>query len=128
MRKAMTVEERHKIAEEISSTIVIRDYVRGNSRDTRRETTGDEKNILYNVALAALNSLNYTAADERDVYNTKTHAILNTAEFMFMEFIADILPLDDGTYVNSDEVHANSYDSIYIPLANVIRKWEWEEE
>ena len=126
MRKAMTVEERRNIANEISKTIVIRDYVRGNSRDTRRETTESEKNILYNVALAALNSLNFLASDEKDVYSTKTHAILNTAEFMFMEFIADILPLDDGTYTDSEEVHANSYDSIYNPLAKVIREWEEE--
>jgi very-short-patch-repair endonuclease len=117
MRKNMTTQERCKIADEISKTIVVRDYINGSSRDTRRETTEKERKILYNVVLAALNTLNYTAADENGVYDIKTHAILNTAEYMFMRFIND--PVDGNA-------HANSYDSIYNPLAKVIRDWEEE--
>lgn len=116
MRKNMTTQERCKIADEISKTIVVRDYINGSSRDTRRETTEEERKILRNVALAALNSLNYTAADENGVYDIKTHAILNTTEYMFMRFITECFPIDGNA-------HANSYDSIYIPLAKVIREW-----
>ncbi len=119
MRKNMTTQEKCKIADEISKTIVVRDYINGNLRDTRRETTEKERKILYNVVLAALNTLNYTAADENGVYDTKTHAILNTAEYMFMRFITECFPVGGNA-------HANSYDSIYNPLTKVIRDWEEE--
>lgn len=119
MRKNITIEERCRIADEISKTIVIRDYVRGNSRDIRRKTTKIEKNIIYNIAIAALDSINFIASGEKSMYDTKTHAILNTAEFMFMRFIEDVLPINS-------EAHANSYDSIYNPIAKVVREWEEE--
>ena len=89
-----------EIARDIAGSIVIRDYVNGSSRDTRREATKPEKEIIKNIAYGAM-----VAYGHRD--NASIDSILNTAEFILHQFIPD----------------ANGYDSIYIPLRKVTETW-----
>lgn len=83
-----------EIARDIAGSIVIRDYVNGSSRDTRREATEPEKEIIRNVAYGAMLAYRY----DRDLAG-----ILDMAEFTLMQFIPK----------------ANTYDTIYIPLRKV---------
>ena len=90
-----------EIARDIAGSIVIRDYVNGNSRDTRRETTLPEKEIIQNIAYGAM--LAYAYRNN----GGSIDSILDTAEFTLHQFIPN----------------ANGYDTIYIPLRKVTETW-----
>lgn len=106
VREHKSSEELDQIAENIAEHITIRTYDNGSSIDTRRATTAPEKKILYNIARAALGSLNY--GEKMRSSDDMTQAAINTAEFMLLYFIPD----------------ANSYDSIYLPLQRAIKNWK----
>ena len=88
-----------EIARDIAGSIVIRDYVNGSSRDTHRETTEPEKEIIRNVAYGAMLAYRWRGRD--------IQSILDTAEFTLDLFLPE----------------ANGYDTIYIPLRNVTETW-----
>ncbi len=96
------------MAEKISQSIMIRNYVNGNSNDTRRKTSSVEQEIIYKIAFGALLGLNYgeKVRSNRDM----EQAIVDTVEFIIGEFIGD----------------CNGYDTIYIPLKKVLESWETE--
>ena len=87
-----------EIARDISGSIVIRNYIDGNSHDTHRKTTASEKEIIYNIAYGAMLAYGYRG----DI-----QSILDTAEFTLKQFLPE----------------ANGYDTIYIPLRNVTETW-----
>lgn len=87
-----------EIARDIAGSIVIRDYVNGSSRDTRREATEHEKEIIRNIAYGAMLAYRY----DRDLAG-----ILDMAEFTLRQFISN----------------CNCYDTIYIPLRKVTETW-----
>ena len=88
-----------EIARDIAGSIVIRDYVNGSSRDTRREATDSEKEIICNIAFSAMLAYGYRGHD--------LEGILDMAEFTLMQFIPE----------------SNTYDTIYIPLRKVTETW-----
>lgn len=98
--RAITEPEYRQMAKEISHEIVIRDYINGNSRDTRRPTTKAEREILQNIIMGAF--LAYSFQENADLYT-----ICYTAEFTLRRFIPE----------------ANSYDSVYIPIRKAIGVW-----
>lgn len=100
-RKRHNSDQIDEIARDIAGSIVIREYINGNSRDTRRETTPEEKTIIKNIARAAMVSYGFCSG-----INT-IGTILNTAEFVLMQFLPE----------------ANTYDTIYIPLRKVTETW-----
>lgn len=86
------------IADEISDHITIRTYVRGSSKDTKRETSEPEKNIMFNIVYAALHTMK-----NHDISNPEIlSSILDIAEVTFDKFFPG----------------ANGYMSIYIPISN----------
>ena len=84
-----------EIARDIAGSIVIRDYVDGCSRDTRREATEPEKTIIRNIAYGAMIAYGYRGHD--------IEGILDMAEFTLTQFIPEV----------------NAYDTIYIPIRKV---------
>lgn len=107
-RKPKAESELKEIAQNIASTIMIRTYENGNSKDTRRKPTKAESDKIYKVAFGALLGLNWG----ENVRSSKLAAqsIIDTAEFMIGQFLPN----------------CNGYDTIYIPLQNVIKHWEIE--
>ena len=88
-----------EIASKIAGTIVIRDYVDGNSCDTIRVTTKPEKEIIMNIAVGAMEAYRYRKGD--------LEGILDMAEFTLLGFIGN----------------CNTYNTIYIPLRKVTETW-----
>lgn len=88
-----------EIASKIAETIVIRDYVDGNSRDMTRITTKAEKEIVMNIAVGVMEAYRYRKGD--------LEGILDMAEFTLLGFIGN----------------CNTYDTIYIPLRKVTETW-----
>lgn len=86
-----------EIARDIAGSIVIRDYVDGCSRDTRREATEPEKTIIRNIAYGAMIAYSYRSN------GGSIDSILDMAEFTLKQFIPEV----------------NAYDTIYIPLRKV---------
>lgn len=84
-----------EIARDIAGSIVIRDYINGNSRDTRRGTTEPEKEIISKIAYGAMLAYSYRSGDDGSI-----NAVLDVAEFTLNQFIPG----------------CNSCDTIYIPL------------
>ena len=115
MRRIMTDAEINETAEKIAETISIRSTVRGNSLDVRRDTAAAEYDVLLHITKGALTALNREdVLKENSPYDTKTHAILTTAECIFAAFFKDIINDEKG------DTYANSYDSIYIPLFRAV--------
>lgn len=90
-----------EIARDIAGSIVIRDYVNGSSRDTRREATEPEKGIIQNIAYGAMIAYSFRSN------GGSIDSILDMAEFTLKQFIPE----------------ANTYDTIYIPLRKVTETW-----
>ena len=96
-------------AEQYAAEIVIREYINGNSRDTRRLSTPEEKQIIFNVLYGALLGMNW--GDEIRGSAQATDAIINAAEFTICRFLPN----------------CNGYDTVYIPLRKAQRDWNtWE--
>lgn len=87
-------------AEEISKTITIRTYDNGNSVDTTRESTPEEKEIIFRLAYSAFLAYNFSGGKDEN-------GIFNMAEFCLHQFIPS----------------ANSYMTIYIPVKEALRLW-----
>jgi len=109
IRKPIADSELKAMAEKISRSIMIREYMNGNSTDTRRKTSSAEQDIIYKIAFGALLGLNYgeKTRSSREI----EQAIVDTVEFILDLFISD----------------CNGYDTIYIPLKKVLADWEIEE-
>ncbi len=93
-----------EIARDIAGSIVIRDYVNGNSRDTRRETTATEKEIISKIAYGAMIAYSFRSN------GGSIDSILDVAEFTLLQFIPE----------------ANVYDTIYLPLRKVTETSNWK--
>ena len=117
MRKNMSDKEMREHAEAIASSIVVRSYDWRGSHDLRRDTTSEEKKVIFGIALGALNTINSRAKDENSAYGSKTHMVLNTAEWIFIEMSKEFR-------LESGEDHFNSYDSLYAPLMIIVNSWE----
>lgn len=117
MRKNMSDKEMREHAEAIASSIVVRSYDWHGSHDLRRDTTPEEKKVIFGIALGALNAINSRVRDEHSAYGSKTHMVLNTAEWIFIEMCKEF-------HLKSGEDHFNSYDSLYAPLVLVVDSWE----
>ena len=97
-------EQMEEIARDIAGSIVIRTYHNGNSCDTRRETTPEEKEIIRKIALSVMYSYAF--------YNSEIDSILNVAEFTIDMIIPNV----------------NGYDTLYIPLRKVTQTGGWKQE
>lgn len=108
VREHKTESELKAMAQEMASTIVIRTYHGGNSKDTRRTPTPSESEAIYKVAISALLGLNWG----EDVRSSRLaeQAIIDTAEFAINQFIDNV----------------NGYDTIYIPLKRIVKNWSKE--
>lgn len=98
--------ELKEIAASIAEEIVIRTYHGGNSEDTRRKSTEEEKQIIYKIAYGALLGLNW--GEDCRSSRLAEQKIIDTAEFMIGQFIRE----------------ANGYDTIYLPLKKAVKDWE----
>ena len=102
IRSQITTAEMEQFAAEASRSIVIRYSINGNSDDRRRDTTPEEADIINFGALCNIRH-------GRDIQSTA-----DAAEFIGMEF----LPGAGSSY---DQPHANSYDTIYLPIKRFAR-------
>lgn len=109
-----TGEELRNLASEVAKKVTIRTYVEyGNSKDVERSTTKEEYTILRDIIHSALLSLNNSEQSRRAQYGDPVFkAVLDTAEYMSFGRIPGI----------------NSYNSIYIPVWNIIKAWPLESE
>ena len=107
-REHKTQDELKQIAESISESIMIRTYTNGSSNDERRETTLEEKSIIYKIAYGALLGLNWGEDCRRS--RIAEQKIIDTAEFQIGLFIPE----------------CNGYDTIYIPLKKAVKNWGLE--
>ena len=103
IRRNITTEELEEYAAETARSIVIRYTINGNSDDRRRDTTPEEADAIRRIIYGALLNIRY---------GCDISATANAAEFIGMQF----LPGAGGSY---EEPHANTYDTIYLP----IKKW-----
>lgn len=117
MRKNMSDKEMREHAEAISSSIVVRSYDWHGSHDLRRDSTPEERKIIFGIAFGALMAINWRVRHENSAYGSKTQTVLNTAEWIFIEMCKEF-------HLESREDHFNSYDSLYAPLVLVINSWE----
>lgn len=105
MKNYKTEEQLKKQAAAISETITIRTCKNGNSEDTKRITTAEEKKIIFEIAYGAL--LGFNCNDKNRNSDDIAQAIIDTAEYMVDIFLPD----------------CNGYDTIYCPLKKVVREW-----
>lgn len=114
-------EELRDLAQTIATHITYRHDENGTSRDTTWESTPYEYTMLERIAYAALTALNWDReVDRSHGMSHYSEGVLAMAEFQLMES-SKALPYDQET------CHVNTYDTIYIPLKNVIREWPVEE-
>jgi hypothetical protein len=92
-KATFTEQAAKEYAQKTAETVVIRAYNDGNSSDTRRNSTKEEKAIVERAIAAALLSI-------RNGYEPQSAK--TTAEFFVL--------------FNSGEPHINTYDSVYIPI------------
>lgn len=116
MRKKMSDKEMREHAEAIASSIVVRSYDWHGSHDLRRDSTPEERKIIFGIAFGALNAINSRVRDEHSAYGERTHTVLNTAEWIFIKMCKEF-------HLESGEDHFNSYDSLYAPLKLIVDSW-----
>lgn len=101
------------IAGEIAQDITIRTYVNGSSKDEKRMSTKEEREILQNIIYSTLLALNDGEEARRAQYcGPVFKAALDVAEYITPKLIPDV----------------NTYDSIYCPIWNVVKDWPLEGE
>lgn len=96
-----TGDELKEIASNIAESITTREYINGNSKDTRRKTTKAEHEIIRNIAYGAMASYRFRESD--------IDIILDAAELILMQFLPEV----------------NTYDTIYIPIRKVTKTGYW---
>lgn len=96
------------IAELISKVVVIRTYENGNSKDTKRAASEVERDLIFKVVYAALLSLPTSVTGSGAYFRGCDNGALSTAEFMLQLLMKDV----------------NAYDTVYIPLREVIAAWD----
>lgn len=99
-----------EIAKKVSEEIVIRTYDERGSHDTRRPSTKPEREIIYGVIVGALYNLNFNLHPLSNDNITQEQVVCDTAEFIAGRFLPE----------------ANCYDTIYLPLKNILSNWEEE--
>lgn len=111
VRKPLDWKTLKEQAEKYSEEIMVREYNNGASVDTRRKSTEQEKEIIFNVLYGALHGLNW--GDECRRNRKMEQAICDTAEFIIDNFI------------NKEKfgIECNGYDTIYIPLKKILADW-----
>lgn len=103
-----------KLARNMCKTVV--EIPANNKPEFRRETTPEEKCIMFKLAYGALLGLNNLASrtfrhpDTLDTLYMEEENILISAEFTFMQFFP----------------YCNSCFSFYYPLRDIVRKWSEE--
>ena len=92
-------------AKQIRETVVFRSYKDGNSRDERRQSTGDEAYLIMTTVYAALLAIK-NGYDERSV--------MAMAEF--------IIHVNQGQRhtLDQEEGHINAYDSVFTPISTFL--------
>lgn len=98
------------MAETISHDVAISDETGNFSRKIKARKR--EREIAYGVLYGALLALNWgsTVRQSRDM----EQGIIDTAEFTYNILMKEVNPL------------ARGYETIYIPLQNVLKAWEAE--
>ncbi len=96
------------MAQKIAESITIRTYDKGNSNDTKRKTTPNEFELIYNVAYGALLAFRWRINSYSNEKEIEAHlqSILDCAEFTLNLLIKN----------------CNSYDTLYCPLKASIRQ------
>ena len=85
MKEFRSEVELKKVAKEIAESIVIRSYdARGNSTDRERETSPEERQIIFRACYAALLGFNWS--DDSRNSKAAAKAVITSAEFM-IEFM-----------------------------------------
>lgn len=106
MRTHKSELELREIATKLSKQITIRTYTGGNSKDTTRASTSEEKETIYKIIYGSLLGLNW-GEDTRN--NPKIEqSIIDTAEFIANLFLPE----------------CNGYNTIYCPLKEIITNWD----
>ena len=113
MKITKTESELKAAAREISEQLTVRYYTdrcgravescAGTSHDVRRPTTEAEAEIIYNVAYGALLEINYDARGD-------ARKAVSTAEWIVKRFLPNV----------------NAYDTVFVPLMQIVRDWETE--
>lgn len=107
MRIIKTEAQLKEIANRIADQVTIRTYdENGESEDTMREATSEEKEIVFKVAFGSLLGLNW--GEKRRSSKDEANAIIDTAEFVLGQFLPE----------------CNAYLTIYLPLRNAVEEWE----
>lgn len=99
-REEITNEFIDEKTKEIASKITIRSYENGNSKDTTRESTEPEREIIHRFIYAMFLAYRWNV-------NSSVDSICDMAEFALHQFIPE----------------ANTYDTIYIPFKTAIGVW-----
>ena len=102
-KKIYTEQEAKEYAESVSNTLFIRDYNDGNSEDTERQATPQEKEILTNIICGALFAIRTNQLGGIAIQTAKDTA----------EFTADLmLP------------YINGYESVYLKIDNFLARYQ----
>ena len=108
-----TTEYRKEKAREISRKIIIRSYEEYGSKDETRDATKPEQEILYCLAMGAMNAYGWRTTgnycSDYDEVKTKFEeaifdAILDCMEYTCMQLLPE----------------ANTYDSLYLPIKKAV--------
>lgn len=111
MRKCLHESVLSAIADRISQTITVHKHYDGGTEHVTRTAFPTERARIRSVALGALQGLNW-GDDTRSALGGREQAILDTAEFIMMQFIPC----------------ANAYDTLYNPLRAVTEAWRIASE
>ncbi len=112
-RKYLHPDALYDQADAIAASITERFCENGSSRDVTRDTTPEERQTIRRIALSALNTINNISVVVMEASRRKAmdQAVIDMAEYTIDSFLHDV----------------NGYDTIYIPLKNLLRDWELED-
>lgn len=112
MRKYVNHEQLKQWANSIAETITVRACLNGG--DIKRKALKAEREVLYNIALSALYTLNceYCRRDEK-YYDGAVSAAIDSAEYAALIFLNG--KVKGGTI--------QSYITVYCPLREIVKNW-----